>query len=424
MREEMAPPEKFQFEGEDEAMEFIEGEDGLTGVHEMDGYWMPGDTHAEFNEWHESQKSENGQAPAYEGVMASDAEELEDYEMHTPNWSGTTEKSWNSPDLEDFDTDDLSEVDDHFFISSSGFPPENFTDLKLPVVEPNGELSLNALAAVKGGRGVTAVKGLESQMEEEIVDVVNSIANDEFDLDWGNGEEENTEADAHAISGTAGRPTPGENTVGGVRVLSGDDLQQGYKSGESDADSLTRYKVINMTENIEDKLSELSEPVAVEAEEVDELREKANRFEEMSENLEALRERTDILDEVDRSQVEELAESGDAVVVESGRYEELQAEADQVKGVYATSLAEEYPAFTAEELSEKFGIEELREKFEEEIGDVEEELTSSETAEPRSQDADEESLEKASETDDEAEELSDEVQQKQDEIRDKILGGS
>jgi len=423
--EEAAPPDDFMFESEDEARAFIEDKDGLTGVHEMDGMWMPGDDHSEFEEWHEMQHSDDEEASVDEGDTASDAEELEDYEMHTPDWSGTTESDWSTPDLEDFDTDDLGEVANHFLISSSGFPPENFTDLKLPVVEPNGDLSRNALLAVKGGRGASAVDGLSDEMEQEIIDWVNSTANEEFDEDWGE-EEENAQADAHD-SDTAGRPTPGENTVGGVRVLSGDDLQQkSYKTGESDADSLETYNITTMTSDIEEKLSELDEPVAVEAEEVEELRNKADRFEEMSENLEALRERTDILDEVDRSQVEELAESEDPVVEESARYEELQSEAEQVKGVYAAQLAEEYPAFSAEELTDKFSIEELREKFEEQIGDVEEELASSDDAEPRSQDADEESLEDAAseESDDTSEEsLSDEAAAKQAEMKDKILGG-
>jgi hypothetical protein len=414
------------FASRDEAMEMAK-ELGLDGVHEMGGRWVPGNTHEEYMDQVAATSKhgddEDEMTSADEGDDSSDAEELQEYEMHTPDWSGTTTADWSSPDLEDFDTDDLSEVANHFLISSTGFPPENFTDLKLPVVEPNGDLNVNALAAVKGGRGVSAVDGLESDMEGDIVDWVNNAANEEFDKDWGMEEEENAQADEHEIGGTAGRPTPGENTVGGVRVLSGDDLQQWRrKSEESDADLLETYNITTMNEEIEEKLSELDEPVAVEATEVEELRNKADRFEEMSENLEALRERTDILDEVDRSQVEALADAEDPVVEESARYEQLQSEAEQVSGVYAAQLAEEYPAFSAEELTDKFSIEELREKFEEQIGDVEEELASSESAEPRSQDADEESLEDAAnDADTSEEELSNEVAEKQEEIRNKIL---
>ncbi len=414
-----------KFNSETDALDFIKDMDAFEGVHKMGSFWVPGNTHEDYMNFigEDYSDEEETEDPVNEGESdESDAgEELQEYEMSTPDWSGTTTSDWSRPDMEDFDTDDLSEIANHFLISATDFPPENYTDLKLPVVEPNGELNVNALAAVKGGRGVSAVDGLSGEMEEKIVDWVNSTASEEFDKDWGN-EEEAEDAKAHEIDGTVGRPTP-STTVGGVRVLSSDDLRQSRKSEESDVDSLTTYKVDKMTD-IEEKLAELENPVAVEADEVDELRNKADRFEEMSENLEAVRERTDILDEVDRSQVEELAESDDAVVVESARYDELQDEAEQVKGVYAASLAEEYPAFNAEELSDKFSIEELREKFEEQIGDVEEELTSSADAEPQSQDPSEDELEDASGEDAEEEELSAEVAEKQEAIKNKILGGN
>ena len=505
----------------------------------------------------------------------SDSVELQDYEMHIPDWSGTTESDWSSPDMEDFDTDDLEEIAAHFLISATGFPPENFGDLKLPVVEPNGDLNVNALAAVKGGRGVSAVEGMSSEMEDEIVQWVNKTANDPdtFDRDWGADEEENSEElemqfnqgdwvqwswsgstaygkiidtfdgegtvtrtidgtevskdsdeqpvymvkvwDGDDFSGKALRQegarslqkwsnppeeeaaeyedvpedhrfeseedamamaeeldlegvhemefdgetmyVPGEThedymdaisenskhgygkdeeemaygestqpDVVGVRVLPSDDLQQMYgKSGESDADSLTQYKVTTMNEQIEEKLSELDDPVAVEGEELSTLQEKADRFEEMSENLEALRERTDILDDVSRDSVEELRDGEDPVVVESARYEELQGEAEQVKSVYAAQLSEHYDAFESDELADKFSIEELREKYEDQFGSIEE-LADSTQAEPQSQDPSEEELEEGSEEESSEEELSDEVAQRQEEIRSKLdaFGGN
>lgn len=407
-------------------------------------------------------------------------EELQEYEMHTPDWSGTTESDWSTPDMEDFDTDDLEEIAAHFLISETGFPPENFGDLKLPVVEPNGDLNVNALAAVKGGRGVSAVDGLSSDMEDEIVDWVNMTANKEFDKDWGTDEEEaaedydvpedhrfESEEDAMAMAEELDLEgvhemefdgetmyVPGEThedymdaisenskhgygeedeeemaygestqpDVVGVRVLPGDDLQQMYdKSGESDADSLTQYKVTTMNEQIEEKLSELDDPVAVEGDELSTLQEKADRFEEMSENLEALRERTDILDDVSRDSVEELRDGEDPVVVESARYEELQGEAEQVKSVYAAQLSEHYDAFESDELADKFSIEELREKYEDQFGSIEE-LADSTQAEPQSQDPSEEELEEESGDEGSEEELSDEVAQKQAELRAKLGG--
>jgi hypothetical protein len=451
-------------------------------------------------------------------------EQLQDYEMHTPDWSGTTEGEWSSPDMEDFDTDDLSEIASHFLISSTGFPPENFTDLKLPVVEPNGDLNVNALAAVKGGRGVSAVDGLGSDMEDEIVDWVNSTANEEFDREWGMDEEEagygkrsrtiddtgkeanventgpvdcaldlinkylrlegkherdsvdkmlswlfgSTDLPMETVSdfrtaanafldqtagtdsfdgmtveqfrdwllmhgdGSQGRREqdvqergelpPGSATP--VHVLTGDDLQQGYKSEESELDDTTKVTIMT-NEDIEQKLAELSEPVAVEQSDLEELRQKADRFEEMSETLESLKERTDILDDVDRAQVEELAESDEPVVVESARMESLEGEAEQVKEVYAAALSEEMDAFSAEELAERFDIDELREKYEDQIGDPAEELAGSEEADPKSGDVDEEELEERAEEDqlsDSEVQEQEEAQEMRAELKEKIVG--
>jgi len=411
--------------------------------------------------------------------------ELQEYAMHDVEFTGTTERSWDAPDMEDFDTDDMSEIDNHFLISMSGFPPENYGDLKLPVVEPNGDLNINALAAAKGGRGVSRVTGLDAEMEEEIVEYINDLANEEFDRDWGMDEmaynndmtammedymyetrqEAMDAAEDMGLEGThmhdgmycpgethqdlmdavasmgmhgdmpmddeedemgqhghIGRPTASKR-VGRGRSLPGDDLHSAVRLGASDADSLTQYPLNTMNDTIEEKLSELEEPVAVEAAELSALQEKADRFESMEESIESLRERTEILDEVDRSQVEQLAQAEDAIVVESARYDELEREAAAVKTVYAESLATEMPAFSAEELSTKFTIEELREKFEETLGSVEEELAAT-TPEPRSQDHSEEELSEETPEDTSEEELQDEIASIQADLRQKIVGGN
>ncbi|MDF9747235.1 hypothetical protein [Natrinema salsiterrestre] len=112
---------------------------------------------------------------------------MTDYDMHEPDFSGTTTDEWDEPELEDFDTDDLSEVGEHFILSASGFPPENFTDLKLPVVDPDGNLNRNALQTAKsGGHGVGAIEDLDEETQDEVEDVIDDLANEHFeDADFG-----------------------------------------------------------------------------------------------------------------------------------------------------------------------------------------------------------------------------------------------
>lgn len=338
------------------------------------------------------------------GASMSD-EELQETEVHEPDFSGTTESSWDKPALEDFGEEpDMSDVADHFIVSVTGFPPENFGDLALPVVEPNGNLNLNALQNAKAR--ANQVDGLSGEDLDRAVSIINSLANEEFDADF----EENASSDG--------------DTIGAVNVLTGDDLRQRDKSEESEMDSINTIDTTTMTEDIEEQLAELDSPVAVEESDLEALREKADRFEEMSSTLEALKERTDVLDEVDREQVEELEESDEPVVIESARYEELTDEAEQVAGVYAAALAEAVEVFDAEELTDKFSIEELRSKYEEHIGEPEEELTSSDP-EPRSGDVDEEELEEQAESEEEKDELSEDEEKAEEmraELREKILG--
>jgi hypothetical protein len=100
-----------------------------------------------------------------------------DYELE-PDSSGTTTDEWDDPQLEDVSTDELSEVDDHFILSASRFPPENVTDLN-PLVEPSGEVNENALQTAKtGGHGVGAVEGIDADLRSAVEDLVDELPND------------------------------------------------------------------------------------------------------------------------------------------------------------------------------------------------------------------------------------------------------
>ena len=373
-----------------------------------------------------------------ERFIDEDIEELQ--AIHEPEWDSAEDKEWNAPDLEDFTDeswedlsgDEREAIANHFIVSKTGeFPPERFSDLALPVVEPDGTLNLNALANAKARAG--QVETVSEEDEEAISNMIDGLANDNFE-DATFGEEEagaygerprtvDDTGDEPGVRDERDRMPQGE--ASSVNVLTGDDLRRmSGKSEESELDDITT-KVTNMTDDIEQKLAELSEPVAVEQDDLEELQQKADRFEEMSDTLEALKERTDVLDDVDREQVDELAEADEPVVVESARMESLEAEAEQVAETYASELAEELGMFSAEELTDKFSIEELREKYEEQIGDPAEELATSEDSEPQSGDVEEEELESRAGEGTEEEELSsesDEAEEMRDELRNKILG--
>lgn len=111
---------------------------------------------------------------------------MTDYQMHEPEYSGTSTAEWESPQMEDFDTDDLSEIGGHFVLSASGFPPENFTDLKVPVVEPGGDLNENALQAAHGGaHSVEAIDDVDSDTEADVKELLEELSREEFDADIG-----------------------------------------------------------------------------------------------------------------------------------------------------------------------------------------------------------------------------------------------
>lgn len=111
---------------------------------------------------------------------------MTDYEMHEPDYSGTTTDEWDAPQEEDFDTDDLSEIGEHFVLSASEFSPDDFTDLKLPVVDPDGNLNENALQSAHGGaHSVEAIDDIDDGTKGDVKDLLESLSQEEFDSDIG-----------------------------------------------------------------------------------------------------------------------------------------------------------------------------------------------------------------------------------------------
>lgn len=104
------------------------------------------------------------------------------YDLHEPDYSGTTTEEWDAPQQDDFETEDLETIADNFLLSSSGFPPDTFGDLKLPVVEPSGDLNENALQSAHGGaHSVDAIEGIDDETARDAKELLEGLSREVFD---------------------------------------------------------------------------------------------------------------------------------------------------------------------------------------------------------------------------------------------------
>ncbi|WP_129114234.1 hypothetical protein [Halegenticoccus tardaugens] len=112
---------------------------------------------------------------------------MPEYSVHEPDFSGTTEEEWSAPREHDFETDDLSEIATHFVLSSSGFDdPAKFEVLKLPVVDPGGDLNAHALkTAYSGGHSVERIDGIDDDAKDRAKSVLEDLAGEFDDLKLG-----------------------------------------------------------------------------------------------------------------------------------------------------------------------------------------------------------------------------------------------
>jgi hypothetical protein len=500
-------PEGAEFDGnpskyDEEPERYPEGEDtpreDREGMHEYE---------------EEERASERRMIPVATRIEQLRIAELADYEMHEPNWDDEEpEADWNSPDLEDFESeyefldgsfDDLSEsekgqIADHFLIAEGGFPGETYGDLKLPVVEPDGRLSLSALRAVKGGRGVTAVDGLSSDMEDKITGWVDETAKEVFDKDWGDSESmaeitkdhDDVYMDSDAAMERAdeiGCDTVHEHEMDGDTVYMPCETHSEYrdmvssnsyhgdkdeeemsgcvncgsandadssadasgKAGKNTVDVLSADRSVSVV-SANGTGNEPSESVTINngdstmtdeitEEELSELRQKANAYdelegddgtesaveelrEEFQSDLEELKERTALLDEVNRSDVEALQETDEPHIMERDDFEELEEEVETVRSAYAEQLSA-HTGVPQERIEDKWTLEEMREDLEDELDD-DAELEGQITPDPQGADPDEETAEENAEGDfgGSTEELSEEAEAKQEEIRSRIMG--
>lgn len=118
--------------------------------------------------------------------------QLEKHTVHSPEWSDLREGEWTEPGLEDFTDeswDDLSDderrsIGDHFIVSKTGFPADNFGDMALPVVDSEDNLVENGVdnAAARVSQ-VSGLSGDDLERAESIIDSLQSEFDDESDED-------------------------------------------------------------------------------------------------------------------------------------------------------------------------------------------------------------------------------------------------
>jgi len=272
---------------------------------------------------------------------------------HTPEYDGTdADSEWDKPAMSDFDTDNMSEIDDHFIVSKTGeWPPENYGDLALPVVFPNGDLSLDGLDSAHQMAG--QVDGISDDMADELQSKINAWAEDEFD---------------EPVAGESMAATSQPN----LQVASLDnDARTGSSTVGNTSDTTD---ITTMTDTIEydaltdEEIEEMSEPVVIEQDDVESLRSKAedadelaSRLEDVNSSIDELAENQEKLDSVDEDALDELQAHEEPVVLGTDEYEELNGLVDEIGTVFADELAE-YSPFESEELQDRFTPLELRDK--------------------------------------------------------------
>lgn len=319
-----------------------------------------------------SNEVELGEAAALEEDELRNAldGEAELVELHTPSYEGTaTGRSWDGLNMEDFDTEDLSEIDDHFIETESSFPPETFGELSFEVVDTDGMLVREAVDSAWGLRGHS---GDQSELESILLSL-----NDEFeDPPISTEASENEEEASPEESGepqSAGSSDGSEEAEGESSSEQGESAQN-QSEGVSDAQvddpetarnlgvaELSRFnnkfetmKHYDIDEEALPEGAELSEPVLVDQAELSDLEDKASRADEEFDDLrDSISELSDI-----KERKEELEEK-------VAELEEKAEEIDQVKETYAAELADAAGDVVQTDDFMHLEVSELRERVEE-----------------------------------------------------------
>ncbi|MUV58930.1 hypothetical protein SAMN04487947_2515 [Halogeometricum rufum] len=99
---------------------------------------------------------------------------MSEYTLHVPSVRGATKDAPKTPyEADDFSVDDMSDIDDYFLLSTSGIPPESFTDLYLPVCHVDGRLSLPLLRRALDQ--IETLEDLDAQTKTETIDMIHDL---------------------------------------------------------------------------------------------------------------------------------------------------------------------------------------------------------------------------------------------------------
>ncbi|WP_224447284.1 hypothetical protein [Haloprofundus salilacus] len=99
---------------------------------------------------------------------------MTDYTLHEPTIRGATKDAPNRAlSEEDFATDDLADLDDHYLLSTSGIPPESFEDLYLPVVHLDQRLSLPLLRQALND--VETLDDIDAETKTETINLLHDL---------------------------------------------------------------------------------------------------------------------------------------------------------------------------------------------------------------------------------------------------------
>lgn len=276
--------------------------------------------------------------------MSGHMEEMQDYTVHRPEWGSTTESDWSEPALEDFtdeswedlSDDEKTSIGEHYIVSSTGFPSENFGDMSLPVVQPDGSLNLNALANSKARAG--QVEGLSEENVLKVKKMVTEIANDNFE-----------DADFEKVEN--GEDTENNN-------LNKDTMVKTDMAEEQEVEQEPETEESPEEESAEEETVENSEDYVT-----------ADRLEDFKSEVvnELKQELEDDEDDGEEAEDEEVEEA-EASDEELSDFEEFRTENPEL------SLSEAAERFEEETKSADEKIEEVAQKFENKISDLEDKL--------------------------------------------------